>query len=97
MFKKRFNSTKKYKIAKQYKLLSNEFNSVCLKARYNLSQINLFLKEREEKRNKKNNFYKISKKKDNDDSEEEKNNDKKDNNIKNQIHFLAHLIKNLKN
>ena len=48
MKEKRLNSTKKYKITRQYKYLSNEFNPVSLKARYHLRQINSFLKEKEE-------------------------------------------------
>lgn len=47
MSEKKVNSTKKYKITRQYKYLSNEFNPVCIKARYNLKYINLFLKEKE--------------------------------------------------
>ena len=53
MIEKRLNSTKKYKITRQYKYLSNEFNPVSLKARYHLRQINSFLKEKEEKNNQK--------------------------------------------
>lgn len=47
MSEKKVNSTKKYKITRQYKYLSSEFNPVCIKARYNLKYINLFLKEKE--------------------------------------------------
>ena len=53
MIEKRLNSTKKYRITRQYKYLSNEFNPVSLKARYHLRQINSFLKEKEEKNNQK--------------------------------------------
>ena len=53
MIEKRLNSTKKYKITRQYKYLSNEFNPVSLKARYHLRQINSFLKEKQEKNNQK--------------------------------------------
>ena len=53
MIEKRLNSTKKYRITRQYKYLSNEFNHVSLKARYHLRQINSFLKEKEEKNNQK--------------------------------------------
>ena len=53
MIEKRLNSTKKYRITRQYKYLSNEFNPVSLKARYHLRQINSFLKEKQEKNNQK--------------------------------------------
>ena len=49
MIEKRLNSTKKYRITRQYKYLSNEFNPVSLKARYHLRQINSFLKEKKKK------------------------------------------------
>lgn len=49
---KKTKSNKKYKITRQYKFLSNEFNPVSLKARLNLNQINNFLNEKE-KNNKK--------------------------------------------
>lgn len=52
MSEKKLNSAKKYKITRQYKYLSHEFNPVCIKARYNLNYINLYMKERE--KNKKN-------------------------------------------
>lgn len=44
---KKTKSNKKYKITRQYKFLSNEFNPVSLKARLNLNQINNFLNEKE--------------------------------------------------
>ena len=55
MMDKKLNSGKKHKITRQYKNISNEFNPVSLKARCNLRQINIFLKEKEDKksRNKK--------------------------------------------
>lgn len=54
MSEKNLNPTKKYKITRQYKYLSHEFNPVCIKARYNLNRINLYMKERENnKKNKK--------------------------------------------
>ena len=52
MSEKKLNSAKKYKITRQYKYLSHEFNPECIKARYNLNYINLYMKERE--KNKKN-------------------------------------------
>lgn len=48
MIEKKVIPNKKYKITRQYKFLSQEFNPVSLKARYNLNKINLYLKEKEE-------------------------------------------------
>ena len=71
MSEKKVNSTKKYKITRQYKYLSNEFNPVCIKARYNLKHINLFLKEKEN--NDKSDQKSSDLEEDKNNSDEEKN------------------------
>ena len=71
MSEKKVNSTKKYKITRQYKYLSNEFNPVCIKARYNLKHINLLLKEKEN--NDKSDQKSSDLEEDKNNSDEEKN------------------------
>ena len=87
MLEKKLNSAKKkYKITRQYKFLSQEFNPVSLKARYNLNKINLYLKEKEENDKIEQN-KKISEKDELDDTEREKQKqkEKEKNNIKNEL------------
>ena len=84
MSEKKSNTSKKYKITRKYKLLSQEFNPVSLKARYNLSKINLYLKEKEENGKIEQN-KELSNKEEIDDTEREKKKKKDKNNIKNEL------------
>ena len=85
MLEKKLNSAKKkYKITRQYKFLSQEFNPVSLKARYNLSKINLYLKEKEENDKIEQN-KEISEKNELDDTERENLKKKEKNSIKNEL------------
>ena len=85
MLEKKLNPSKKYKITRKYKLLSQEFNPVSLKARYNLSKINLYLKEKEENDKIEQNKELSEKDQLDDDTERENKKKKEKNSIKDEL------------